>query len=130
MQKDESGKLETWAYSLFYSKINVFPAKDMTIILASQVRGGFHMRFLFRHLTSTLLAAALISPAIITGCAARVSTGYRVHDGYYNDDHVWDDNEVGFYARWEGETHRGHRDFRRRSHGEQQEYFKWRHDKH
>jgi hypothetical protein len=88
------------------------------------------MRFLFRHLTSVLLAAAFVSPVIITGCSARVSTGYRVHDGYYNDDHVWDDNEVVFYNRWEGETHRDHRDFRRRPANEQKEYFTWRHEKH
>jgi hypothetical protein len=88
------------------------------------------MRFLLRQLTTFLLAAALVSPVIIIGCAARVSTGYRVHDGYYNDDHVWDDNEIVFYNRWEGETHRDHRDFRRRPAGEQKEYFNWRHNQH
>ena len=62
------------------------------------------MRFLLRQLTTFLLAAAFVSPVIVSGCAARVSTGYRVHDGYYNDDHVWDDNEIVFYNRWEGET--------------------------
>jgi hypothetical protein len=88
------------------------------------------MRFLLRHLTTFLLAAALVSPVIISGCAARVSTGYRVHDGYYNDDHVWDDNEIVFYNRWEGETHRNHRDFRRRHADEQKDYFNWRHNQH
>ena len=87
------------------------------------------MRFLFRHLASALLAVALASPALITGCATRVSTGYRIHDGYYNDDHIWDDNEIVFYTRWEGETHRDHRDFRRRPREEQKEYFTWRHDR-
>lgn len=43
-----------------------------------------------------ILAAAFFSPALFSGCSARVSTGYVVHDGYYDDDHVWDDNEVGF----------------------------------
>jgi hypothetical protein len=88
------------------------------------------MRSLFRHLTSIVLAATFFSPAIITGCAARVSTGYTVHDGYYNDDHVWDNTEVGFYGRWEGETHRSHVDFRKRPAAEQKEYFTWRHDQH
>jgi len=87
-----------------------------------------HMRFLTRHLGSALLAGVLIAPVIITGCSARVSTGYRVHDGYYNDDHLWNDDENGYYVRWEGETHRDHRDFRRRPEGDQKAYFKWRHD--
>jgi hypothetical protein len=88
------------------------------------------MRSLSRHLSSIVLAVTFFSAVIIGGCSARVSTGYRVHDGYYNDDHVWDNNEVGFYSRWEGETHRSHRDFRRRSAGEQREYWTWRHDHH
>ena len=46
----------------------------------------------------------------MTGCAARISTGSS-STCYYNDDHVWDDSEVGFYARWESETHRDHKDF-------------------
>jgi len=88
------------------------------------------MRSVSRYLISIAMAIAFVSPVIITGCSARVSTGYRVHDGYYNDDHVWDDNEMGFYNRWEGETHRDHRDFRRRPAREQKEYFTWRHGRH
>jgi hypothetical protein len=64
------------------------------------------------------------------GCAARVSTGYRVHDGYYNDDHVWDNNEIAFYGRWENETHRDHVDFRNRPANDQREYWTWRHNQH
>ena len=86
------------------------------------------MRLLSRYLSSALLAAVLISPAMITGCSARVSTGYRVHDGYYNDDHLWNNDEIIYYNRWESDTHRNHRDFRRRSRVEQNDYFKWRHD--
>jgi hypothetical protein len=86
------------------------------------------MRLLSKYLSSALLAAVLISPAMITGCSARVSTGYRVHDGYYNDDHLWNNDEIIYYNRWEGDTHRDHRDFRRRSRDEQNDYFKWRHD--
>jgi hypothetical protein len=88
------------------------------------------MRPLSRHVTSIILAAAFFSPVLITGCAARVSTGYTIHDGYYNDDHVWDNTEVGFYTRWEGETHRSHVDFRKRPAAEQKEYFTWRHNQH
>jgi hypothetical protein len=88
------------------------------------------MRFFPRHVISIVLAAAFASPVIMTGCAARITTGYRVHDSYRNDDHVWDANEEGFYARWEGETHRQHKDFRSRSADEQKEYWTWRHDQH
>jgi hypothetical protein len=86
------------------------------------------MRFPIRPLNLVLLAGALVCPLIITGCSARVSTRYRVHDGYYNDDHLWNDDENGYYVRWEGETRRDHRDFRRRSDDDQKAYFKWRHD--
>ena len=86
------------------------------------------MRTLFRHFGPALLVLAVASPLILTGCGARVETGYRVHDTYYNDDHVWDNNEVVFYSRWEGETHRDHRDFRKRPAEEQKEYYTWRHN--
>jgi len=88
------------------------------------------MRSLFKLLTSTVLAVAFVSPAIITGCAARVRTGYTVHDPYYNDDHVWDTTEIGFYGRWENETRRRDVDYRKRSPAEQKEYMTWRHNQH
>jgi len=84
------------------------------------------MRSLYRHLSSLVLAAAFLSPMLITGCAARVT----YHDAYYNDDHVWDRTEVGFYGRWETETHRTHVDFAKRPAAEQKEYFTWRHGQH
>lgn len=89
------------------------------------------MRRLSRHLISFAIATVLVSPSVmITGCAARVSTGYRVYDPSYGDYHVWDDNEAGFYGRWEVETHRTHSDFRKRPVAEQNEYFTWRHAQH
>jgi hypothetical protein len=88
------------------------------------------MRFLSRHLSSITLTAVFASSLLFEGCAARVSTGYRVYDPYYSDYHVWDNNEVGFYGRWEGETHRNHVDFRKRSAAEQKEYWTWRHGQH
>jgi hypothetical protein len=89
-----------------------------------------HMRLVCRYLTSLVLALAFVSPTIISGCAARVSTGYTVRDPYYNDDHVWDTTEVGFYTRWENDTHRKHVDFRKRPAAEQKEYWTWRHGQH
>ena len=88
------------------------------------------MRTLLRNFSPALLALTVASPLILAGCGARVETGYRVHDGYYNDDHVWDNNEVVFYSRWEGDTHRDHKDFRKRSADEQKEYYTWRHNQH
>jgi hypothetical protein len=78
-----------------------------------------------RYVSSILLAAALFSPVIFGGCAARAS--YRVYDPAYGDYHVWDRNEVAYYQRWEGETHRDHREFAKRGADEQKEYFSWRH---
>lgn len=86
------------------------------------------MCFLSRHLTTLSMAAILAVPAVITGCAARVETGYRVHDPYYNDYHVWDNNEVVYYQQWETNTHRSHKDFRKRKADEQKEYWTWRHN--
>jgi hypothetical protein len=74
---------------------------------------------------SLLLASALVVTAGMGGCAGRAS--YTVHDSYYNDDHVWNNGEVAYYTRWEGETHRDHKDFRQRPADEQKEYFTWRH---
>ena len=84
------------------------------------------MRSVSRHLKSLVLAAAFLSPMLIAGCAARVT----YHDPYYNDDHVWNHAEVGYYNRWEGETHRGHVDFAKRPEAEQKEYYTWRHNQH
>jgi len=86
------------------------------------------MRHLSQYLVSAAFAIALLSPAVITGCSARVGVGYRVYDPGYGDYHVWDANEAAFYSRWEGETHRAHVDFRKRPAAQQKEYFTWRHN--
>jgi hypothetical protein len=82
---------------------------------------------------SLLVAAALALPVIVTGCAARVGVGmgYRVHDPYYADDHVWDDHERVYYNQWVVETHRDpHRDFRKLKRDDQKQYWNWRHNHH
>jgi len=84
------------------------------------------MRHAYRILNSLLLAAVLISPAAITGCAARAS--YRVYDPYYEDYHDWDHHEVVYYNQWEHDTHRDHRDFNKRDKDEQKQYWDWRHN--
>jgi hypothetical protein len=80
-----------------------------------------------KFLPSLLIAGVLVILAIITGCAEHTT---RVYDPYYSDYHVWDRNEVVYYQRWEGDTHREHKDFNRRSADEQKEYWNWRHRQH
>lgn len=70
-----------------------------------------------------VLAVALASPVVISGCAEHV----RVYDAEYGDYHDWNHQEVVYYEQWERETHRDHRDFDRRSDQEKRDYWKWRH---
>jgi hypothetical protein len=79
----------------------------------------------YRYLCTLLLAGAIAAPVLISGCAARAE--YRVYDPYYSDYHVWNHDEIVYYQRWEAETHRDHRDFKKRSAEEQKEYWTWRH---
>ena len=88
------------------------------------------MRFPSRHLTTVAMAAVLASLVVVNGCAGRVETGYRVYDPYYSDYHVFDDHEAVYYQRWETDTHRAHREFRKRKADEQKEYWTWRHNQH
>ena len=83
-----------------------------------------------RFLRSLLLGAALVSPVIITGCAAHVSAGYRVYDPYYSDYHTWGPDEDVYYRRWESERHYEHKDFKKQSKDRQKEYWTWRHSQH
>jgi hypothetical protein len=84
------------------------------------------MRTFSRAFTNFALTTALAAPLLIGGCAARV--GYRSYDPYYNDYHTWDNNEVTVYSKWETDTHRAHKDFRKRSPDEQKEYWTYRHN--
>jgi len=79
-----------------------------------------------RPLRSLLLALALTSSVAGIACEHHA---YRVYDPYYTDYHVWNDDEVTYYNRWAGETHRDpHRDFRKLSKDDQKEYWTWRHN--
>jgi hypothetical protein len=80
------------------------------------------VRSLLRHFAPLLLAAALVSPVVMIGCAT-----HRYYDPYYNDYHVWDHHEVVYYNQWEHDTHRTHEDFNKRSEAEKKEYYTWRH---
>jgi|SRR5437588_6130330 len=82
------------------------------------------MHYGYRRLSSLLLAAAFLAPAITTGCATRT---YRYYDPYYHDYHRWDDHERVYYHQWVVENHHEDRDFRRLNRDEQKEYWTWRH---
>lgn len=78
-------------------------------------------------LKKLLLATALVSS--LAGIACEDHHYYRVYDPYYTDYHVWNNDEVVYYHRWAGETHRDpHRDFRKLPKEEQKEYWTWRHN--
>lgn len=81
-----------------------------------------------RYVSSILLVVTLLSPVVFSGCAARAS--YRVYDPGHADYHAWDGNEVVYYQRWEVETRRDHREFKKRNSDEQKEYWSWRHNRH
>jgi hypothetical protein len=78
---------------------------------------------LLRKINSCLLAAAMTTPVLITGCAVHAHAYY---DPYYHDYHPID-GEVVYYNQWEGETHREHKDLKQREKAEQKEYWDWRH---
>jgi len=80
-----------------------------------------------RHVGLLTLAAVLSSPIVMmTGCAPHA---YRVYDPYYRDYHAWNGHENVSYQRWEGETHRDHRDLGQRGSEEQKQYWSWRHER-
>ncbi len=87
---------------------------------------GATMRSVFlRHFPSILLAASLAVPVLCGGCAARV----RVYDPNDHNYHRWAAEEP-YYNRWEAETHRDHREFKKRSDADQKAYWDWRHNQH
>ncbi|MGB7190857.1 MAG: hypothetical protein WBD10_12015 [Acidobacteriaceae bacterium] len=64
------------------------------------------------------LIAVLMIPLFGTGCVA--------HRRVY----AWTPGEQPYYTHWEQNTHRHHVDYDRRSKGDQQAYWKWRHHQH
>jgi hypothetical protein len=81
------------------------------------------MRTCSRYALSLLFAAVLTAPIMITGCNGEV----RVYDPYYHDYHVWNNDEVVYYNRWETENHYPHVDYKHRKADQQHAYWDWRH---
>jgi hypothetical protein len=70
------------------------------------------------------VAAALLSPLTVTGCAVRA----RYYDAPHADYHRWGRAEREPYFRWESEQRRSHRDYRRLKQEDRQAYWNWRHE--
>ena len=79
------------------------------------------MRVNLKKITPMLLAAAISSPILLTGCEVHG----RVYDSYDHQYRQWAP-ESTYYGQWETETHRKHERYERRKHDEQQDYWKWR----
>jgi hypothetical protein len=82
----------------------------------------------YLNLGSLILAAALASPLVTTGCATHA---YRVYDPYDNDYQRWDHHEDVYYQQWVVETHRDRdrdRDYRHLDRDSQRQYWQWRHN--
>lgn len=78
-----------------------------------------------RLFSSLLLGVALAGPGVTAGCAHHYYTAY---DPYYQDRHVWNDQETVYYQQWVIENHRDpHVDYRHLAKEDQKRYWDWRH---
>jgi hypothetical protein len=73
------------------------------------------MRYGIRLLSALMIAGAVASPAVVTGC---------FHHQYAGGS--WSDSEGPHYAQWEQSTKQQHKDYASRNSGEQQQYWSWR----
>lgn len=77
----------------------------------------------FRKFLPLLLAAAISSPLLITGCEVHG----RVYDSYDHGYRQWAP-ESPYYTHWERENRYRHERYERRSQEQQEEYWRWRHN--
>jgi len=81
------------------------------------------MRQRQRWATALLIAGALTTPALVTGCMHHHDYD---RDEYAQRQYVWTEAEVPYYNQWENDTRREHRDWNQRSAEEQRQYWDWR----
>ena len=76
-----------------------------------------------------ILGALALSATLIGPVAARAGAPQekRYYDKSGKDYHTWNSNEDRAYRSYLTEQHRDYRDFNKVNRGQQQEYFKWRH---
>jgi hypothetical protein len=95
------------------------------LIEQNKKRGGIQIMRTRSHYALLLWVSAVLAlQAGIVGCGHGY---YRTYDPEYRDYHVWNNGEVGYYNRWETETHRDHKEYRDRNDNEKNEYWNWRH---
>lgn len=82
------------------------------------------MHRLTRYSASLILAAAMLTPLVGTGCEARV----RVYDEYHRDYHRWDNREDHIYRLYLSDRHLDYREYNSLDHDHQRDYWNWRHD--
>ena len=79
-----------------------------------------------------ILSALVLSTALIGPIAARADDSNHHEKRYYDrsgrDYHAWNDNEDRAYRTYLQEQHRNYRSFNKVNRGQQQQYFKWRHE--
>ncbi len=64
----------------------------------------------------------------LAGLASVATVGCYTHP-HHDYDQVsvrWSGGEEPYYERWEGETHRDHKDWQQRNSDEQRDYWSWR----
>ncbi|MGA7521458.1 MAG: hypothetical protein WBW84_03195 [Acidobacteriaceae bacterium] len=74
-----------------------------------------------RKIMLVLIAAVFCAPLLTTGCA-----GHRYYYDSYTHQRYPYAEENSYYVQWEGETHRHHKDFNKRSQSDQKAYWDWR----
>jgi hypothetical protein len=79
---------------------------------------------LISYVHGIVVAAAILSPVIISGCAVHA----HYYDTAHRDYHTWGPAEREPYARWEAENHRPHTDYGKLKDDDRQAYWNWRHD--
>ena len=82
-------------------------------------------RFLI--LSAFVLSTALIAPVAAQRADDNNHQDKRYYDRGAKDYHTWNNNEDRAYRTYLEQQHRDYNDFGKVKRGQQQEYFKWRH---
>jgi hypothetical protein len=77
-----------------------------------------------------ILSAIFVGALAIAPVAAKADDHHdkRYYDRNARDYHTFNDKEDRAYRVYLGEQHRDYREFNKTNKGEQQQYFKWRHE--
>lgn len=79
-----------------------------------------------------ILSALVLSTVLIGPVATRADDSNHHEKRYYDrsgrDYHTWNNNEDRAYRAYLQEQHRNYRNFNKENRGQQQQYFKWRHE--